>query len=96
LKLDEDELPPGRSSQDELEKLIEHINASAVFVGPSGIGSWQNRAMRAFPNEFAERQCPLIPVLLPGADAPALPRFLRGLGGVDLGKQDKAGIDRIV
>jgi hypothetical protein len=86
----------GRSSQDELEKLIEHINASAVFVGPSGIGSWLNRAMRAFPNEFAERQCPLIPVLLPGADAPALPRFLRGLGGVDLGKQDKAGIDRIV
>jgi hypothetical protein len=94
--LDEDELRPGRSWQEELEKLIEHINAAAVFVGPSGIGPWQNREMRAFLNEFAERQCPLIPVLLPGADAPALPHFLRGLTWVDLGKQDKAGIDRLV
>src|SRR5713101_2704103 len=65
--LDEDELPPGRSWQEELELQIERIKAAAVFVGPSGLGPWQNREMRAFLNEFVVRQCPVIPVLLPGA-----------------------------
>jgi len=94
--LDEDELTPGRPWQVELEKQIEHIQAAAVFVGPSGIGPWQNNEMRAFLDEFAERQCPLIPVLLPGADTPALPRFLRGYTWVDLREKDETGISRLI
>src|ERR1700722_19453942 len=77
--LDEDELRPGRSWQDELEEQIERIKAAAVFVGPTGLGPWQNREMRAFINEFVVRQCPVIPVLLPGAVTPVLPVFLKGL-----------------
>jgi hypothetical protein len=96
--LDEDELPPGRSWQEELERQIEHIKAAAVFVGPNGFGPWQNREMRAFLDEFVVRQCPVIPVLLPGALATpaALPVFLKGLTWVDLREQDAAGIDRLV
>ncbi|HEY2261617.1 MAG TPA: toll/interleukin-1 receptor domain-containing protein, partial [Streptosporangiaceae bacterium] len=94
--LDEDELPPGRSWQEELERQIEHIKAAAVFVGPSGIGPWQNREMRAFLDEFVKRGCPVIPVLLPGADTPTLPVFLRGLTWVNLRAKDAVGIDRLI
>lgn len=94
--LDEDELPPGRSWQEELERQIERIEAAAIFVGPSGIGPWQNREMRAFLDEFVKRGCPVIPVLLPGADTPTLPVFLRGLTWVNLRSKDGAGIDRLI
>lgn len=94
--LDEDELPPGRSWQEELERQIERIKAAAVFVGPGGFGPWQNREMRAFLAEFVERECPVIPVLLPGAVTPSLPVFLKGLTWVDLRAQDVAGIERLI
>lgn len=96
--LDEEELPPGRPWQEELERQIERIKSAAVFVGPSGIGPWQNREMRAFLNEFVERGCTVIPVLLPGVPTPTptLPVFLKGLTWVDLRAQDTAGIDRLI
>lgn len=94
--LDEDELRPGRSWQEELERQIEHIRSAAVFVGPNAFGPWQNREMRAFLNEFVERQFPVIPVLLPGAVTPVLPVFLKTLIWVDLREQDLGEIDRLV
>jgi hypothetical protein len=94
--LDEDELIPGRPWQEELERQIGNIRAAAVFVGPSGIGPWQNREMRAFLNEFSERQCPVIPVLLPEATAPKLPLFLRGMTWVDLRISEAAGVERLI
>jgi hypothetical protein len=93
--LDEAELIPGRPWQEELERQIGNIRAAAVFVGPSGIGPWQNREMRAFLNEFAERECPVIPVLLPKATAPELPLFLRDMTWVDLRINEAAGIERL-
>ena len=94
--LDEDELQPGRPWQDELDKQIEHIETVAVFVGPKGIGPWQNHEMNALIYEFMERQRPIIPVLLPGATAPPLPLFLRRLTWVKLRKKDSVGIDLLV
>jgi hypothetical protein len=94
--LDEAELIPGRPWQDEVERQIGNIRAAAVFVGPSGIGPWQNREMRAFLNEFAERGCPVIPVLLPEATMPELPIFLRDMTWVDLRAQYAKGIERLV
>ena len=94
--LDEAELPPGRDWQEELERQIGNIRTAAVFVGPSGIGPWQNRELRAFLNEFAERGCPVIPVLLPEADAPELPVFLKGMTWVDLRAQGNAGFERLI
>jgi GTPase SAR1 family protein len=94
--LDEAELTPGRDWQEELERQIGNIRTAAVFVGPSGIGPWQNRELRAFLNEFAERGCPVIPVLLPEAATPELPIFLRGMTWVDLRDQDGYGIKRLI
>ena len=94
--LDEAELLPGRDWQEELERQISNIRTAAVFVGPSGIGPWQNRELRAFLNEFAERGCPVIPVLLPEAAKPELPVFLRSMTWVDLQAQGDDGIERLI
>jgi TIR domain/YEATS family len=94
--LDEDEVPPGRSFQEELERQINNIRSAAVFIGPNGIGPWQNQEVKAFLREFVERQCPVIPVLLPGGATLTLPVFLRGMIWVDLRTQDQAQIERLI
>jgi GTPase SAR1 family protein len=94
--LDETELAPGRPWQPELERQISSIRAAAVFVGPGGMGPWQNQEMMAFLREFTARSCPVIPVLLPGAVVPSLPIFLRGMTWVDLRTHDSAGIDLLI
>ena len=78
------ELPPGRSWQRLLEKQIEQINSAAVFVGENGFGPWQEQEIYAFLSEFVNRDCPVIPVLLPNAPTkPELPVFLRQFTWVD-------------
>ena len=78
------ELPPGRSWQRLLEKQIEQINSAAVFVGEDGFGPWQKQEIYAFLSEFVNRDCPVIPVLLPNAPTkPELPVFLRQFTWVD-------------
>ena len=95
--LDEDELPPGQPWQEELEQQIGSIGAAAVFAGPNGIGPWQNQEIRALLGEFIVRRCPVIPVLLPGAEIPAaLPLFLRGMTWVDLRKKAPGEIERLI
>ena len=83
------ELRPGFSWQELLENQISHIKSAAVFVGSSGLGPWQKRELRAFLNEFTERDCPVIPVLLPNApEKPQLPIFLKGMTWVDGRRSD--------
>ncbi|MFM7438894.1 MAG: SUMF1/EgtB/PvdO family nonheme iron enzyme, partial [Snowella sp.] len=78
------ELPPGRSWQRLLEKQIEQISSAAVFVGEDGFGPWQQQELYAFLSEFVDRDCPVIPVLLPNAPTqPELPVFLRRFTWVD-------------
>lgn len=82
--LDKWELRPGLAWQSLLEEQIENIKSAAVFVGSSGLGPWQSQEMRAFLNEFVERKCPVIPVLLGNTpQQPKLPIFLRGHTWVD-------------
>ena len=86
--LDVWELPPGQPWQELLEKQIGSIRSAAVFVGPDGIGPWQNMEMRAFLSEFVDRKIPVIPVLLPECgEAPSLPIFLRTFTWVDFRKE---------
>lgn len=88
--LDEREIPPGKPWQALLETQIETIKTAAVFVGKSGIGPWQNMEMRAFINEFVERSCPVIPIVLPSAtETPKLPILLKNLHWVDFRKSDQ-------
>ena len=78
--LDEWELRPGFPWQRLLEEQIEQIKSAAVFVGKDGVGPWQRQEMDAFLREFANRGCPVIPVLLEYAPSePKLPLFLRSI-----------------
>ncbi|MEH2401491.1 GUN4 domain-containing protein [Nostoc sp.] len=82
------QLRPGFSWQRALEQQIDQIGAAAVFVGGSGFGPWQSQEIDAFLRAFANKQCPVIPVLLPDAPKePQLPLFLQGLMWVDFSLQ---------
>lgn len=95
--LDEWELRPGFPWQRLLEEQIEQIKSAAVFVGKDGIGPWQWQEMDAFLREFANRGCPVIPVLLEDASSePKLPLFLRGITWVDFRKPDPNPLKQLI
>jgi nucleotide-binding universal stress UspA family protein len=93
--LDERELRPGLPWQGTLGDVIARIPAAAVIVG-SRIGPWQNQELAAFLREFVTRGCPVVPVLLPGADPLDLPFFLAGLTWVDLAATEPDPIEQLV
>ncbi len=95
--LDEWELRPGFSWQELLEEQIEQIKSAAVFVGSSGLGPWQQREMRAFLDEFVNRSCPVIPVLLKDApQKPQLPIFLKAVTWVDFRHSESNPMGRLM
>jgi hypothetical protein len=82
--LDRWNLVPGDPWQDEIEEALDRSRTMAVFVGPSGIGGWHNEEMRsALETRVRNHNRRVIPVLLPGAVEPEVPRFLRRLHWVD-------------
>ena len=65
-------LAPGRPWPQALEEALHTCRAVAVFLGPAGMGPWQQREhYLALDRQAASATFPVIPVLLPGAD-PAL------------------------
>ncbi|HEX3958354.1 MAG TPA: TIR domain-containing protein [Trebonia sp.] len=92
--LDERELRPGMPWQQALEDQIQSIPAAAVIVG-SRVGPWQDQELAAFLRQFARRHCPVIPVLLPGAERPELPTLLDGMTWVDLGASEPDPLDQL-
>jgi WD40 repeat protein/energy-coupling factor transporter ATP-binding protein EcfA2 len=93
--LDKWNLVPGEPWQEAIEDALGRSAACIVFLGPSGIGPWENEEMRvALTRRVAEgRSGPggrpgfrVIPVLLPGAPADAeVPPFLGRLTWVRFG-----------
>lgn len=82
--LDKWNLIPGDSWQEEIEKALDESQCCTVFLGPNGMGPWQNIEMRSALNaRVSENSIRVVPVLLPGAVRPGkesqLPRFLREL-----------------
>lgn len=95
--LDEWELRPGLPWQDALEQQISKIRSAAVFVSANGLGPWHHQELNAFLREFANRGCPVIPVLLPGAPTPLdLPVFLKGMTWVDFGRHIPDPVGQLV
>src|SRR5262249_16251704 len=95
--LDEWELRPGFPWQKLLGEQIEHIKSAAVFVVRDGIGPWQDLEMMAFVREFVGRDCPVIPVLLVGADKePKLPPLLGSMSWVDFRLQDPDPLQQLL
>ncbi len=82
--LDQWELRPGTTWQLELERQIRSIPTAAVFVGKAGIGPWQREEIYSLLQQFIQRRCPVIPVLLPDAPRkPDVPIFLTNRMWVD-------------
>src|SRR5512143_2334215 len=86
--LDRDQLPAGQPWLPALEQGIARCAAIAVFVGPAGLGTWQQREVqlaldRQAAAERAGRAFPVIPVLLPKVEDPP-GGFLRLQTWVDL------------
>ena len=79
--LDKSDLIPGDSSQEGIEKALAQCEVCAVFLGPTGLGRWQDFEVRmAINRRVRERQRPdrfrVIPVFLPGARRDSLPGLL--------------------
>jgi TIR domain len=86
---DEQRIKLGEVWQDKLEAAISSVAACLVVVGDSGLGPWQNLEQRAFINEFANRGCKVIPVLIGNpARPPELPLFLKQFMWLDLRRDD--------
>ncbi len=66
--LDEEQIPPGMSFQDEIQKAIPLIKSAAIIIGTQGLGKWQIMELRSLITKFVDRRIPVIPVLLPGVD----------------------------
>jgi hypothetical protein len=100
--LDKWHLIPGNPWQEELEQALDTSRTCAVFIGPHGIGPWENVEMRSALDDRVKRSgFRVIPVLLPGAVLPergTLPRFLSSLTWVDFrsGLQDAEAFRRLV
>lgn len=86
--LDKWHLIPGDPWQEALEEALKQSATCAVFLGPSGMGPWQNEEMRvALDRRTRDRASRVIPVLLPQARQPKeeIPLFLTRLTWVDFG-----------
>src|SRR5262245_60101381 len=100
--LDRWHLIPGEPWQEALEDALDRSGNCAVFLGASGLGSWENEEMRAALDERVRNESfRVIPVLLPGADPKdekTLPRFLWRLTWVDFrgGLDDPDAFQRLV
>src|SRR5262245_262006 len=75
--LDEEQLIPGRTWQEAIEEALKTVRSAGVLIGRDGLGPWVVPEMRICLMEFASRNLPVIPVLLPGApEKPEIPGFL--------------------
>src|SRR5262245_16060922 len=85
--LDSWQLVPGEKWQPALEKALTEARASVVFVGPSGLGPWQDEEMRvAIDRRVGDPAYRVVPVLLPGAQRGkrgAVPPFLANVTWVE-------------
>jgi len=97
--LDKWHLVPGEPIQEALENALDNSRSCVVCIGPGEIGPWQNEEMRsALEDRVRDRKYRVIPVILPGAKAPTLPRFLRRLLWVDFsgGLDDEDTFNRLL
>jgi TIR domain-containing protein len=100
--LDQWHLVPGEPWQEALEEALDQSRTCAVFVGPTGLGPWQNEEMRsALEKRVRNPAFRVIPVLLPGtheSQRENLPFFLRRLAWVDFraGLEDEGALRHLV
>ncbi len=80
-----------------IEQQISTVKTAAIFVGKQHIHPWQKQEIHALLRQFAERDCRIIPVLLPGAlRSPKLPLFLQGIQWVDFRQTAPDPLERLI
>jgi hypothetical protein len=95
--VDEWDISPGQSWQKLIQEQITQIRSAAVFVGKNGIGPWQNEEIEALLQQYRQRGCTVIPVLLPSAPSnPAIPLFLGNRKYVDFRQLDSNPLDLLI
>ena len=84
---DEQDIPPGRSFQREIQKAIPLVKSAAIFIGLKGLGKWQTMEVDSLTRMCVEKHIPLIPVLLPGvSQLPENLVFLKNYTRVEFSK----------
>jgi tetratricopeptide (TPR) repeat protein len=66
--IDEEQIAPGRSFQQEIQQAIPIVKTAAIILGKDGIGRWQNWEIQTFFSQLVNANKIVIPVLLPGLD----------------------------
>jgi len=67
--LNEEQIPPGASFRDALQRGTSQTRAVAIFIGVHGIGEWQGEELHAFHTGYnIPSGMHVIPVLLPGVN----------------------------
>ena len=95
--VDEWDISPGQSWQKLIQEQMAQVKSAAVFVGQNGIGPWQNEEIEALLQQFRERGCMVIPVLLPSAPSnPEIPLFLGNRRYVDFRQTDPNPLDLLI
>ena len=93
--LDTVDLQPGLPVQLQQEEQIMKIPSAAVCVGKHAIEQWQALQVYAFIDQFVQRHCPVIPVLLSGTPA-KVPPFLALFSWVDFRKSVPAPMGQLI
>jgi hypothetical protein len=96
--IDQDQIAPGHQFQQQLQHAICKVSAAAIFIGPHGVGPWQNFELQSFVAICVKKKIPVIPVLLPGQKA--IPRrlpFLNNLNYVTFKNRagEKTALDQL-
>lgn len=102
--LDHWNLIPGEPWQEAIEVALGQCATCAVFVGPSGVGPWQNKEMLVAlerRSKAGRKDFRIVPVLLPGAERGErnrLPLFLTNVTWVEFrhGLDDERAFHRLV
>lgn len=82
------DMRPGVPKKLQQEEQIKKVSAAAMFIGQHVIKRGQLLQIYAFIEQYIDRECSVIPVLLPDAPKkPELPPFLAEFGWVDFRKQ---------
>jgi len=67
---DDKEIPPGVPFEDAILEGLSQSWATAVCIGPSTIGGWQQQEVRKAINDQVKTKKPVMPVFLPGVPDP--------------------------
>lgn len=88
---------PGKLARPQQEEQIGRIPTAAVFIGQQAIGRGQVLQTYSFIEQFVQRGCSVIPVILPGTQGkPKLPIYLANFAGVDFRLQNPDPFKRLI